>query len=149
MTFTLAKFFDFSLSWEDDQGARSKSFKDLGTVEGNAELSWIYNAAREKYYELSYAVDAIKKAAAEDVKETYSIENPDAKVWIHVGDDLAYDVGGSAACGAKTIFFELDSSYGQTARLRFDEGAATSVVHLLQGRVGEQKNHERSRQGVC
>lgn len=40
--------------------------------------------------------------------------------WIHVGDDLAYDVGGSAPCGAKTILFELAEKYGQTARLRFE-----------------------------
>ena len=42
------------------------------------------------------------------------------KEWIHVGDDLAYDVGGAASCGAKTILVELADKYGQTARRRFD-----------------------------
>ena len=44
----------------------------------------------------------------------------DDLVWIHVGDDLAFDVGGSAACGAKTILVELPKSLGQTAPFRFD-----------------------------
>lgn len=35
-------------------------------------------------------------------------------------DDLAFDVGGSAACGAKTIYAELADKYEQTARHRFD-----------------------------
>ena len=28
--------------------------------------------------------------------------------WIHVGDDLANDVGTSAACGAKAIWFQME-----------------------------------------
>lgn len=38
--------------------------------------------------------------------------------WVHVGDDLAYDVGGAATIGAKTILVELAPEYGQTANLR-------------------------------
>ena len=53
MTFTLQKYFDFCMSWEDDQGGRSQFFKELGSVEGDAELSWIYNAAYDKYLELA------------------------------------------------------------------------------------------------
>jgi putative hydrolase of the HAD superfamily len=49
MTFTLAPFFDFCLSWEDDQGGRSKFFKDLSSAESKSDLKWIYNAAAEKY----------------------------------------------------------------------------------------------------
>ena len=119
MTFTLGQFFDFCMSWEDDQGGRSNFFKELSSVEGDAELSWIYNAAFEKYQEMAEMKSAI---AAEKPEEGPSdgedCENE--KIWIHVGDDLAYDVGGASACGAKTILVELAEKYGQTARLRFD-----------------------------
>jgi FMN phosphatase YigB (HAD superfamily) len=115
MTFTLAPYFDFCMSWEDDQGNRQKFFKELGNVQGNVELKWIYDAAKEKYYELA--------------KAQYVMQNDDPdskidakdKVWIHVGDDLAYDVGGAALSGAKTIYVELADQYGQTARHRFDQ----------------------------
>jgi len=113
MTFTLMNYFDFCMSWEDDQGARSNFFKELDSVEGNAELSWIYKAAAEKYSGLASANAKMKE---EEVKEI----GKDA-IWIHVGDDLAYDIGGAAPCGAKTIYVELDEEkYGQTARLRFE-----------------------------
>lgn len=113
MTFTLMKIFDFCLSWEDDQGARKNFFKELDSVEGNAELSWIYNAALEKANTVAHA-NAVMKG------ENEKIIGKDS-VWIHVGDDLAYDMGGAASCGAKTIYAELDvERYGQTARLRFD-----------------------------
>ena len=112
MTFTLANYFDFCVSWDDDQGARRNFFKELGSVEGQADLKWIYKTALEKYQELASAEAAL-------AKETPADPN---KVWIHVGDDLFYDVGGSKSCGAMTILVELAEKYGQTARLRFDEG---------------------------
>lgn len=113
MTFTLMKYFDFCLSWEDDQSGRSNFFKDLNNVEGNAELTWIYSAALEKANGMAQA-----KALMNGEKE--KVIGEDA-VWIHVGDDLAYDVGGSSSCGAKTIYTELDlDRYKQTARLRFE-----------------------------
>lgn len=118
MTFTLAPFFDFCMSWEDDQGGRSKFFTELSSVEGNAELSWIYNAAYEKYEQLRSAKDAIDAEAPEQA--AISHHDDEERVWIHVGDDLAYDVGGSALCGAKTILVELADKYRQTARHRFD-----------------------------
>lgn len=110
MTFTLAKYFDFCMSWEDDQAARKNFYSELASVEGNAELKWIYDAALDKYQELASAAAALKKDSSGDPN----------KVWIHVGDDLAYDVGGSSQSGAKTILVELDDKYGQTARHRFD-----------------------------
>lgn len=119
MSFTLAPFFDFCLSWEDDQAGRKKFFQDLGAVDGNAQLKWIYDAALEKYLELSAA-----KTALSGVSERNSVDNAAAanQVWIHVGDDLAYDVGGSSQSGAKTIWLELnEDKYQQTARQRFDE----------------------------
>jgi phosphoglycolate phosphatase-like HAD superfamily hydrolase len=162
MTFTLAPYFDFCMSWEDDQGNRQKFFQELGSVEGNVELKWIYDAALEKYYELSDALNVMKKkktvkkdavvaaggagslstddgaADADNVSGSSSANGEQAAVasnnnnkeeeveeskpiWIHVGDDLAYDVGGAALSGAKTIYVELADQYGQTARHRFDD----------------------------
>ena len=116
MTFTLAPYFDFCMSWEDDQGARRNFFKELASAESNAELTWIYEAAKEKYHKLASAIADID--AARDSGK--SPPRPEDALWIHVGDDLAYDVGGSSSCGAKTIYLELDEKYGQTARTRFD-----------------------------
>lgn len=111
MTFTLAPYFDFCLSWEDDQVGRKKFFQDLSKVEGKAELKWIYDACLDKYQELASAKAALSKSKSD--------LDPN-KIWIHVGDDLAYDVGGAAQSGAKTIWLELAEKYGQTARKRFD-----------------------------
>lgn len=142
MTFTLAPYFDFCLSWEDDQGSRSKFFKDLQEVKDTtADLNWIYNAAREKYYELKDASDAVDAAAAAENEQIFSIDNPDDKLWIHVGDDLAYDVAGSAGCGAKTVLVELIDSYGQTARLRFDP--SQKIPEWSTASKEELENHAR------
>jgi len=145
MSFTLAPFFDFCISWEDDQAGRKKFFQDLGNVDGNAQLKWIYDAALEKYLELSAAKSALKLSSSSNSKKrdmnsangsggvgggvddgtasTEEIASTNNKVWIHVGDDLAYDVGGSSQSGAKTIWLELNEDrYGQTARQRFDSG---------------------------
>lgn len=121
MTFTLANYFDFCINWEDDQGGRRKFFQELSKVEGNAELTWIYNAALEKGKELAEAAAAIRDAGGDKMSlpAIPPIGSPDS-VWVHVGDDLAYDVGGSAQCGAKTVLVELAEKYGQTARHRFD-----------------------------
>jgi putative hydrolase of the HAD superfamily len=124
MTFTLGNFFDFCINWEDDQGNRRKFFQELSKVEGNAELSWIYNAALEKGKEMADAkaaiLDAGKTQEGTMEKMPLDIGDMEQSVWIHVGDDLAYDVGGSAQCGAKTVLVELADKYGQTARHRFD-----------------------------
>lgn len=127
MTFTLAPFFDFCMNWEDDQGGRRKFFQELSKVEGNAELSWIYNAAVDKGKEMAAAKAAIRQAAAECESGDQPSPPPPLpmigdprSVWIHVGDDLAYDVGGSSQCGAKTVLVELADKYGQTARHRFE-----------------------------
>ena len=125
MTFTLAPFFDFSCSWEDDQGgARQKFFQELELTGGeSSQLTWIYDEARYKYAVLKQAADAIN-TANDDEDSIPALVFPDTyddRVWIHVGDDLAFDVGGSAACGAKTIYCELAEKYGQTARQRYDD----------------------------
>jgi len=129
MTFTIAPYFDFCMSWEDDQAGRTQFFKELNEVEGNAEVKWIYEAALEKYRELASAKNAImmaKDSGEVQDEEPFTDENLETfpnedNLWIHVGDDLAYDVGGSAACGAKTVLVELADEYQQTARQRFDD----------------------------
>jgi FMN phosphatase YigB (HAD superfamily) len=121
MTFTLAPYFDFCVSWEDDQGGRQQFFKELDTVDGKSDLRWIYDMARHNYAKLKHDQDAI--AAAKNDEEIKPLEWPatyDDLTWIHVGDDLAFDVGGSSSCGAKTILVELPKSTGQSAPYRFD-----------------------------
>jgi putative hydrolase of the HAD superfamily len=121
MTFTLAPYFDFCMSWEDDQGGRQQFFKELDSVDAKAELTWIYDAARHKYANLKQAQDAINSAQKdEEIKPLTFPATYDDLAWIHIGDDLAFDVGGSAACGAKTVLVELPKSLGQTAPFRFD-----------------------------
>jgi FMN phosphatase YigB (HAD superfamily) len=133
MTFTLAPYFDFCISWEDDQAGRRNFFKELSNVSGNAELQWIYDAALEKGTELGRTRAALIKSE--------NGNDPNNSVWIHVGDDLAYDVGGSAQSGAKTIYCELDlEKYRQTARVRFDQEtqpdwSTTSNVELMKRKV--------------
>lgn len=122
MTFTLAPYFDFRCSWEDDQGGqtdRIEFFQQLENTGGDsAQLKWIYDEARFKYAELKQAAEGMK-ATVPDERLVFPATYDD-RVWIHVGDDLAFDVGGAAACGAKTIYLELDDSkYGQTARHRY------------------------------
>lgn len=125
MTFTLAPYFDFCMSWEDHQGGRQQFFKELDSVDGDAELSWIYDAARHKYATLKQAQDAINLAKNdEEIQPLVFPDTYDDLSWIHVGDDLAFDVGGSSTCGAKTILVELPRSVGQTAPFRFDTSIA-------------------------
>jgi putative hydrolase of the HAD superfamily len=113
MTFTLAKHFDFCINWEDDQAGRKQFFTDLSNVEKDADLRWIYSATKEKGEELAKTAALLRGEEYPDPNAEY--------VWIHVGDDLALDVGGAATCGAKTILAELaDKKYHQTARHRFD-----------------------------
>mmetsp|Transcript_28787 Transcript_28787/g.45330 ORF Transcript_28787/g.45330 Transcript_28787/m.45330 type:complete len:423 (-) Transcript_28787:67-1335(-) len=111
MVFSLAPYFDFCMSWEDDAAGRTEFYKELGNVDGNADLQWIYKAAVEKGKEIADAKKELKKDIDADVNAP--------PVWVHIGDDLAYDVGGSASCGANTILLDLDEEYNQSAKLRF------------------------------
>lgn len=152
MMFTLNKYFDFCCSWEDDQAERARFFIELGNVDEKAELSWIYEAARFKYAEIKNLTDMI---ATEMSSSADSASSPkkmlaypaeyDDLVWIHVGDDLAYDIGGSSQCGAKTIYCELASRYNQSARNRFEnlseqpQWSTSSQTELANRRLMNQK----------
>lgn len=123
MTFTLAPYFDFCMSWEDEQGDRRKFFQELNDVDTTPELTWIYDAARHKYAilkEAQSAINAARNKEETDIEPKVWPDSYDDLAWVHVGDDLAFDVGGSAACGAKTVLVELPKSKGQTAPFRFD-----------------------------
>mmetsp|Transcript_8503 Transcript_8503/g.18387 ORF Transcript_8503/g.18387 Transcript_8503/m.18387 type:complete len:362 (-) Transcript_8503:28-1113(-) len=77
---TIANYFDFCISGEDD-GVFPRRKPDRG----------IYDAAITKFMEM----------------QGLSEKEVDIS-WIHVGDDLANDVGASAACGAKSIWFTME-----------------------------------------
>jgi hypothetical protein len=116
VTFTLAPYFDYCMSWEDDQGNRQKFFKELGSVEGNVELKWIYDAALEKYHVLSENLKVMKNknvvkndvvvaaggsddgsSGGEGATGVTLNNKEDEPIWIYVGDDLAYDDDGDDA----------------------------------------------------
>ena len=117
MVFSLMPLFDFTTSWEDDLGKvqQLEQFQELSAVDKSDELSWIYRLAVEKGKEMSMLTNEIKKN-----KEENSDDEEIEWCWVHVGDDLAYDVGGSATTGAKTVLVELAPEYGQTSRLRLE-----------------------------
>lgn len=127
MVFTLAPYFDFCISWEDDASGRTEFFKELCNVDGNADLQWIYRAAYDKYKEFAETKRELRMSMVDEVEGSSGAANDDDcsdnPIWIHVGDDLAYDVGGSASCGARTIHLDLDDDYGQTAKSRFERDA--------------------------
>jgi FMN phosphatase YigB (HAD superfamily) len=115
MVFSLMPLFDFSVSWEDDMGeiaqlSQMEQFQELSEVDKSDGLSWIYRLAVEK----GKAMSKLTNEMQNDDENEDDIE----WCWVHVGDDLAYDVGGSATIGAKTVLVELSSEYGQTARSR-------------------------------
>jgi FMN phosphatase YigB (HAD superfamily) len=60
----------------------------------------------------------IYEVALKRFKEINDLGEQEEICWIHVGDDLANDVGASATCGAKTIWVDLEEGYGQTASAR-------------------------------
>jgi putative hydrolase of the HAD superfamily len=119
MVFTLAPFFEFCISWEDDAVGRTEFFKELCNVDGNADLQWIYRTAYEKYREIVEMKTSSRIVSSNESNG----DTDDDPIWIHVGDDLAYDVGGSASSGARTILLDLDDDYLQTAKLRFGPDA--------------------------
>jgi FMN phosphatase YigB (HAD superfamily) len=116
MVFSLMPLFDFTVSWEDDMGEIAKlsqmeQFQELSEVDRSDDLGWIYRLAVEK----GKAMSKLTNEMAHDH------DSEEAEwCWVHVGDDLAYDVGGSATNGAKTVLVELSPKYGQTARLRVE-----------------------------
>lgn len=89
---SLSKYFDFCVSGEDKH-----VFPLRKPHEG------IYKAALDEFTN-------IQMSKGIDICNDY--------IWIHVGDDLANDVGASAQAGAFAIWADLDAEYAQTASKR-------------------------------
>mmetsp|Transcript_7988 Transcript_7988/g.11400 ORF Transcript_7988/g.11400 Transcript_7988/m.11400 type:complete len:432 (+) Transcript_7988:154-1449(+) len=103
---TLSSYFDFCISGEDD-----------GIFPHRKPSPIIYDKALEAFRKLERG-----NAISSDVSDL---------CWIHVGDDLANDVGGSAKCGALAIWADLSMEYQQTSSKRlildkFTSGQTTS-----------------------
>eukprot|EP00557_Chaetoceros_sp_GSL56_P003980 CAMPEP_0176502452 /NCGR_PEP_ID=MMETSP0200_2-20121128/14764_1 /TAXON_ID=947934 /ORGANISM="Chaetoceros sp., Strain GSL56" /LENGTH=275 /DNA_ID=CAMNT_0017901531 /DNA_START=235 /DNA_END=1062 /DNA_ORIENTATION=- len=65
--------------------------------------------------------EGIYKVALRRFEEVYKMKGKKLGTdicWIHIGDDLANDVGGSAKCGARSIWVDLEECYGQSASKR-------------------------------
>lgn len=89
---SISKFFNFCISGEDEN-----VFPFRKPHEG------IYKVALGRFGELY-------KRKGQSVESNIC--------WVHIGDDLANDIGASAKCGARAIWVDLDESYGQTASKR-------------------------------
>ncbi|KAL7551296.1 hypothetical protein ACHAWF_017575 [Thalassiosira exigua] len=135
MVFSLMPLFDFTVSWEDDldKVQQMEQFQELTAVDKSDELGWIYRLAVEKGKEMSALTDEIKRKDGDESDEEVEW------CWIHVGDDLVYDVGGSATTGAKTVLVELAPEYGQTARFRVEGKRPTWSTETEEQLVKHQK----------
>lgn len=91
---SIREYFDFCVSGEDD---------DVFPLRKPSE--GIYKVALKRFEELSLE----RNGESIDMEE---------QCWVHVGDDLANDVGASAKCGAKAVWVDLGDEYNQTASKR-------------------------------
>mmetsp|Transcript_8022 Transcript_8022/g.16267 ORF Transcript_8022/g.16267 Transcript_8022/m.16267 type:complete len:300 (-) Transcript_8022:90-989(-) len=82
---TLRPYFDFTISGEDED-----------VFPHRKPAAGIYQATLAKHNSLA----------------GYDIIAEENKCWIHVGDDLANDVGASAACGALAIWYNAEVEGG-------------------------------------
>lgn len=89
MVFTLAPFFDFCISWEDDAAGGTQFFKELCNVDGNADLQWIYRIAYEKYIDIAETKKEMKTSSRILSSNDSNGGTDDDPMWIHVGDDLS------------------------------------------------------------
>ena len=89
MPFTLAQWFDFCVSWEDDQGGRTKFFTELHDATDDEQLMWIYEAALDKYREISALRGSLRR---DDGTEECDVSDPGCHdVWIHEQTDKQTD----------------------------------------------------------
>ena len=103
---TLRPYFDFTISGEDED-----------VFPNRKPAAGIYHATLATHNSLAgYDIVAAKN-----------------ECWIHVGDDLANDVGASAACGALAIWYNVEEEGGD--RRRFN----TVLFDCVGGRDREKK----------
>mmetsp|Transcript_26950 Transcript_26950/g.39906 ORF Transcript_26950/g.39906 Transcript_26950/m.39906 type:complete len:342 (-) Transcript_26950:239-1264(-) len=122
---SIEEYFDFCVSGEDD---------DVFPL--RKPHAGIYNIAMKRYGELSQSKGAMN-------------QNNQAKdiCWIHVGDDLANDVGASAKSGACAVWVDLDDEYNQTASKRDPNAAqpawSTATKEELEKRMELNKRAQK------
>jgi putative hydrolase of the HAD superfamily len=122
MTNTLAKYFDFCVSGEDDSVFPHRKPHPI-----------IYQVALQRCHEiLQYRTSSMEET---DVSSS----------WVHVGDDLCNDIAASTACGAKAVWCDLDPEYGQTSSKRL-QGIDASWSTASREELDERKAMSR---GVC
>jgi len=127
---TIQTYFDFCVAGEDED-----VFPHRKPHEG------IFKVSLSKAHQLLFE----REQQHEETNQGGSSLSLDSYCWIHVGDDLANDVGASAACGAKAIwmayeaiqednnskksanFVSTASPEEQEARKRMNEKAMASV----------------------
>jgi len=78
---TLRPYFDFTISGEDD-----------GVFPNRKPHPGIFEATLRRFQSIA----------------GYDVRHTKEKSWVHVGDDLANDVGASAACGAKAVWYKME-----------------------------------------
>lgn len=96
---TLRRYFDFVVSGEDE-----------GVFPSRKPERGIFDAALARYEEWR------EKSASSSFDRVSEREGDDDEVaWVHVGDDLANDVGASASCGAIAIWLDAEGDGEGTA----------------------------------
>ena len=78
---TLRPYFDFTISGEDD-----------GVFPNRKPHPGIFEATLSRFESIA----------------GYDVMEREDRCWVHVGDDLANDVGASAACGAKAVWYKME-----------------------------------------
>ena len=58
----------------------------------------------------------------------YDLRQDPNKFWIHVGDDLANDVGASAACGSKAVWYKMEEDEEEGGATPFFSTASTEEI---------------------
>jgi putative hydrolase of the HAD superfamily len=129
MTRTLAPYFDFCVSGEDET-----------VFPHRKPHATIFQVALDRAHEilLSQQTDRTEKVEEESL----------ASCWIHVGDDLCNDVAASAACGAKALWVDLKPEYGQTSSKRLQglnpSWSTASSAEIDQRRIASQEAQRSS-----
>mmetsp|Transcript_27765 Transcript_27765/g.41309 ORF Transcript_27765/g.41309 Transcript_27765/m.41309 type:complete len:382 (-) Transcript_27765:328-1473(-) len=101
MKSTLSSFFDFTVSGEDE-----------GVFPNRKPHPGIYKAAIERFESIgSIRQSVFSNTDILEVMRWDGVEKGNGATnlcWVHVGDDLANDVGASAACGAQAVWLDPD-----------------------------------------
>ena len=58
----------------------------------------------------------------------HDLRQDDSKCWIHVGDDLANDVGASVACGAKAVWYKMEEDEEEDGATPFYSTASAEEI---------------------